>query len=574
MKRLLHLFFLSILLGTGSVAKAEEVVINLSAQGYVNAQDVSTLSIDGITITFSKGTGSNGPKYYTTGKAVRLYGGNTLKVEAENCINQITMTFASSYYPTSDNFNVNCGSATLGITTIWSGSSETVLFTNTAPSGHWRLQTITVKTQSAPPPPPVIEVNSISELRELEDGTKARLTFERDNPGKIEYVHEGDVITAYVRDNGMAVSFKDFLPDDAGWHTSSGGALIGSVEGEYNLNNGMPEFIHVSTSIADSILCLDNWEMPAPLQMSNLEELADVTHRADFVEVENVTIGTSDQGYYLESEGQTLAMDNYFGMTYDIPDDLRGRAYNVAGILDATEDGNSSVLHYTQITEIIPEIALGEDLHTNLNTIGIYDNRAVNVTVDRNLVTNTWNTLCLPFDILCFSDIVSSAKLAEFTGYNATDNSLEFTSVKDLQAGVPYLVFPTEEVDQINIHGAYIESGLSPITFGQYEMVGIYEPTTLYAGDTSVLFLGENNTLFYPNVTNDLKAFRAYFQAMSTQPANIFVDGVKTNITTATIDGQSSEGPIYNIGGQMVSTSAGKLPKGVYVKAGNKMVIR
>ena len=105
-------------------------------------------------------------------------------------------------------------------------------------------------------------------------------------------------------------------------------------------------------------------------------------------------------------------------------------------------------------------------------------------------------------------------------------------------------------------------------------MVGIYEPTTLYAGDTSVLFLGENNTLYYPNVTNELKGFRAYFQTMDSQPANIFVDGVMTNITTATIDGESSDGPIYNIGGQMVSTSKGKLPKGVYVKSGKKMVIR
>lgn len=572
MKKTLYLVLLAILWGIGSMANAEEVVIDLSEQGYTNAQDVSSLTIDGITLTFRKGTGSNGPKYYTTGSAVRLYGGNTLTVSAEKDIIEITMSFASGNSPSSSNFSVDCGSATPGVTTLWTGSSNTVVFTNTAPSGHWRLQTITVKTQSAPPIP---EVTSITSLRELADGVKARLTFGRDNPGKIEFVHEGDVITAYVRDNEMAVSFKDFLPDDAGWHTSSGGALIGSVDGEYHLNNGMPEFTHINTSIADSILCLDNWEMPAPLLVNNLSELADVTHRADYVAVEHVTIGINDQGsYYLGSDSQTLAMDNYFGMSDNIPDDLRGREFNVTGILAANEDDGSSVLHYTQIDEIVPELFLGENLHTNLGTIGIYDDRLVNIIVDRSLVTNTWNTLCLPFDILCFSDIVSSAKLAEFTGYNAVDNSLEFTSVKDLKAGIPYLVFPTEEVNHINIQGATIESGLSPITFGAYEMVGIYEPTTLYAGDTSVLFLGENNTLFYPNVTNDLKAFRAYFQTTSTQAANIFVDGVMSNITTATIDGQSPDGPIYNIGGQMVSTSAGKLQKGVYVKAGNKVVIR
>ena len=573
MKRLLHLFLLAILQGTVFKANAEVVSINLSAQGYTNAQDVSTLTKDGFTLTFNKGTGSNGPKYYTTGNAVRLYGGNTLTVStATNNITQIKMTFASSYSPSSENFRVDCGTATLGTTTIWSGSSNTVVFTNTASSGHWRLQTITITYEAQTET--LSKVSSLSALRELADGTKARLTLGRDNPGKIQYVHEGDVITAYVRDNDMAVSFKDFLPDDAGWHTSSGGALIGSVDGEYHLNNGMPEFTHINTSIADSILCLDYWEMPAPRLISDLSDLSDVTYRADFVTVENVSIGTNDQGYYLESDGQTVAMDNYFGMSYIIPDDLRGRTFNVAGILDASEDGNSSVLHYTQIDEIVPEIALGETLHTNLATIGTYNNRVVNVTVDRSLVTNTWNTLCLTFDILCFSDVVSSAKLAEFTGYNAADNCLEFTSVQDLQAGVPYLVFPDEGVDEITILGANIKSGLSPVVIGTYEMVGVYEPTTLYAGDTNVLFLGENNTLYYPNVTNDLKAFRAYFQTTNSQPANIFVDGVMTNITTATVDDQSPDSPIYNIGGQMVSTSNGKLQKGVYVKAGNKIVIR
>ena len=218
------------------MAKAGEVTIKLSEQGYDNAEDVSTLTVDGITLTFSKANGSYSPKYYNIGNAVRIYGGNTLTVDADSHdIIQITMVFQKSNSPSNSDFSVDCGSAIIGVTTTWTGNSSTVVFTNTASTGHWRLQTITVETQV--PVLPVTDVTSITALRALEDGTKARLTFGRDNPGKIEYVHEGDVITAYVRDNGMAVSFKDFLPDDAGWHTNSGGALIGSVDGEYNLNN-------------------------------------------------------------------------------------------------------------------------------------------------------------------------------------------------------------------------------------------------------------------------------------------------------------------------------------------------
>ena len=138
-----------------------------------------------------------------------------------------------------------------------------------------------------------------------------------------------------------------------------------------------------------------------------------------------------------------------------------------------------------------------------------------------------------------------------------------------------YLVNPSEDVDRIVIQGANIESGLSPISYGAYDMVGIFDPTTLYAGDTNVLFLGEGNTLYYPNVTNDLKGFRAYFRTTGpATEANICIDGVMSGITTATLDGMSNDGPIYNIGGQMVGTSVDRLQKGVYVRAGNKVIVK
>lgn len=556
------------------MARAGETTIDFTAQGYENAQDISKVSSGEVTLTFSKGKGSYSPKYYTTGTAVRFYGGNTLKVEAENTITSIIMTFASSYAPTREFFNVTPGSATLGVITVWSGESDIVLFTNTASKGHWRLQKMVVTTLEGGGDT-MEEVSSIAALRALADGTKVRLTLGLDNPGSIEYVENDTSTYAYVRDSVMAVSFKDFLPDDAGWHTSTGGALIGSVDGEYHFRDGMPEFTHISSSIADSILCLDNWHSPKPTPVNDLSVLYGPDLRADYIVVDSVSLrATDDDHYTIELDGDTLEMSNRFGVSDLIPTNLQGREFTIQGILGAEGEDLHSVLYYTQIDEIIPNILLDENLYTNSTTIGTYNNRTVNVHVERKLTPKTWNTLCLPFDIYDFSAIVSSSKLAAFTGYNAIENSLEFSSVEDLKAGVPYLVFPTEVLDGIiSIQGADIVSGLSPVTFGSYEMVGVYDPTTLYAGDTSVMFLGENNTLYHPSVTNDLRAFRAYFKTTNSTPANICIDGVMSGITTATLNNVSPEGPLYNLGGQRVGVG-GSVQKGIYVRSGSKVIIK
>ena len=421
--------------------------------------------------------------------------------------------------------------------------------------------------------PTVPEVTSLSELKTLEPGTKAWLTLGRDNPGLIEYVYDANATEAYVRDNSTAIRFYDFLPDDAGWHTNTNGALIGSVLGEYKVVDGMPEFHHVSASIADSILCLDNWQDASARPIENLGDLADDTYRADLVEVKEVGITLSGGQYYLTHGSDQLSLSTRFIPDNDIPDNLKGRSFNITGILGTTNGGESQ-LYYTSLHEVVPELALDESLSTNSTTIGAYNGRNVNVTVSREMVTGTWNTLCLPFEIDEFSDIVSAAKLAALTGFDATTNTLEFTSVSSLEAGVPYLVFPEEDVDAITIQGTTIDSQLTPVSQGVWEFIGIYDPTTLYAGDTSVLFLGTGNTLYYPNVTNDLKAFRAYFRTSSDSSANICVDGISTGITTATLDGNDGDGRVYNVSGQFVGTQTRDLPKGVYLRNGNKIIVK
>ena len=577
MKKNLRILLLLLSCCVLTKAKAEDVVFVFADMGYERAEKVDIVENGDVLLTFSKANGDTYPAYYDS--AVRMYRNNSLTIAStstEKILTKVVMSFVSGNAPKSDiDYGVDLSIS--GTQATWEGEATSITITNNTNDTKTRLYItqIVVTLSGGGVQPTVPEVTSLSELKTLEPGTKAWLTLGRDNPGLIEYVYDDDAnpTEAYVRDNSTAIRFYDFLPDDAGWHTNTNGALIGSVLGEYKVVDGMPEFHHVSASIADSILCLDNWQDASARPIENLGDLADDTYRADLVEVEEVGITLSGGQYYLTHGSDQLSLSTRFIPDNDIPDNLKGRSFNVTGILGTTSGGESQ-LYYTSLHEVVPELALDESLSTNSTTIGAYNGRNVNVTVSREMVTGTWNTLCLPFEIDEFSDIVSAAKLAALTGFDATTNTLEFTSVSSLEAGVPYLVFPEEDVDAITIQGTTIDSQLTPVSQGVWEFIGIYDPTTLYAGDTSVLFLGTGNTLYYPNVTNDLKAFRAYFRTSSDSSANICVDGISTGITTATLDGNDSDGRVYNVSGQFVGTQTRDLPKGVYLRNGNKIIVK
>lgn len=113
--------------------------IDFTAQGYTNQQEISSASAGHFSVSFDKGSNSNAPKYYTTGTAIRAYGGNKFTVSSEYTISKIEITFGS-------------GEGTNAITTnvvtyengTWTGSANSVVFTIGGTSGHRRIQKIKV----------------------------------------------------------------------------------------------------------------------------------------------------------------------------------------------------------------------------------------------------------------------------------------------------------------------------------------------------------------------------------------------------------------------------------------------
>ena len=120
---------------------ASEASIDLSAQGYANAAEVKSVSLDdAVTVAFDKGSNTNTPKYYTTGNAVRVYGGGYFTVTTTTGkLTKIELTFGSG--DGTNSITTNVGNYASG---VWTGEETSVKFTVGGTSGNRRIQKIKV----------------------------------------------------------------------------------------------------------------------------------------------------------------------------------------------------------------------------------------------------------------------------------------------------------------------------------------------------------------------------------------------------------------------------------------------
>lgn len=235
----------------------------------------------------------------------------------------------------------------------------------------------------------------------------------------------------------------------------------------------------------------------------------------------------------------------------------------------------------------------------NSDAITSYLNTTVDqVTLQRTFVGDGgWYTLCLPF-ALTADDIATQfqgADFQEFTGVTMNaDNTfnLEFRSVSQTRAGVPYLVRPikgTKITDPVFTDKLISEA--KPVTvvyalqtepLSEYSFTGIYNSTDLFTVDSSanqtIRFVNADGTqLVRPiNDNTKLKATRAYVKLPSADTKAMIRhhEGETDGIQHTTGDSQSPHAGVYDLGGRYVGTSAEGLESGVYIVDGRKIMIK
>ena len=211
-----------------------------------------------------------------------------------------------------------------------------------------------------------------------------------------------------------------------------------------------------------------------------------------------------------------------------------------------------------------------------------YDQTAVHFKLKRSFVADdTWYTICLPFNVAKEQLVeVFGGEKVELRTFDHMDGMvMYFKSVEKLEAGVPYLIKPNKNLDNLLFENVKIDMAAHPdlqVGADGYFMKGTYQATVLNPDGTN-LFLGDNNTFFRPSENDHrMKGTRVYFIIPRKAVGKVLSYDTETivdGIVDVEVNSQSNSQKVYNINGVYVGSSLKNLAPGVYIVDGKKVVV-
>lgn len=210
-----------------------------------------------------------------------------------------------------------------------------------------------------------------------------------------------------------------------------------------------------------------------------------------------------------------------------------------------------------------------------------YDKTAVHFKLKRSFVADdTWYTICLPFNVAKEQLVeVFGGKVELRTFDHMKGTVMYFKPVYDLAAGVPYLIKPNKNLDNLLFENVKIDMAAHPdlqVGADGYFMKGTYQATELNPDGTN-LFLGDNNTFFRPSENDHrMKGTRVYFIIPRKAVGKVLSYDTETivdGIVDVEVNSQSNSQKVYNINGVYVGDNLQNLTPGVYIVDGKKVVV-
>ena len=267
--------------------------------------------------------------------------------------------------------------------------------------------------------------------------------------------------------------------------------------------------------------------------------------------------------------GQSLELLRAFNLTFNLP--TKQTYHTLTGLFYTFKEGEIYFIPL-QRNGIRKEFVLDEKKPQN----SIITTTNTAIVVKRKLKAERWNTICLPFDM-------SAAELKEAFGEHTlmafaavSDNKLRFKPVKQLQAGVPYLLRTANNIKSWTMPNTdIIAPNASMVTHDGVSFCGTYNAKELAADDTEQFLQG--NKLFLPaNNARSMPGLRAYFKFTSAAAAKEyqFVADETTAVEVPHKEQRDEENETwYTLDGRRIK--AHQLQAGqVYVRQNKKILIR
>lgn len=220
------------------------------------------------------------------------------------------------------------------------------------------------------------------------------------------------------------------------------------------------------------------------------------------------------------------------------------------------------------------------------NVIETYEN--ANVTLQRTLSKDYWNTFCVPFALdaeQVTQYFGEGTQLRTYEG-NCNNNIVYFATVDNIKAGKPYIMKPGNAVvknptfEGVSMVATGLDENGNPQAVGDastVQMKGIYNHVTLVQDKTNI-YIGAGNKFYYPADAEacQMNGLRAYFivpEGTDIKKLRANLDGATTSLGEI-FDTEESNTPVYNLQGQCVGNSLSTLKSGIYVQNGKKVVVK
>ena len=237
------------------------------------------------------------------------------------------------------------------------------------------------------------------------------------------------------------------------------------------------------------------------------------------------------------------------------------------------------------VTILIPkEYTMDETKTKNV----IEDCAYANVTLQRTISKDYWNTFCVPFAL-------DAEQVAQYFGEgtqlrtyegNCNNNIVYFATVDNIEAGKPYIMKPGNAVvknptfEGVSMVATDLDTNGNPQAVGAtstVQMKGIYNHVTLVQDKTNI-YIGAGNKFYYPADAEacQMNGLRAYFivpEGTDIKKLRANLDGATTSLGEI-FDTEESNTPVYNLQGQCVGNSLSTLKSGIYVQNGKKVVVK
>ena len=239
-----------------------------------------------------------------------------------------------------------------------------------------------------------------------------------------------------------------------------------------------------------------------------------------------------------------------------------------------------------------PLMTLADNAMDNSTTISNNNGETGSVKLDSRTLykDGDWNTLCLPFDVsttsgpLAGDDVVAMTLNTSESNLTGTTLTLNFTAAETIPAGTPFIIKWGEPKGETGYLGTTIENPVftgvtidntmhnTDFTGGTFK--GTYNPIVWNTENKNILFVGTNNTLYWPTAGGHMNACRAYFD-LGTYEAREFVlnfDDQTTGVIEVKEVNEVKDDSWYTLNGVKLSGKPTK--SGLYIHGNRKVVIK